>query len=854
MKKFVVLCAIVLISKLSANCDLIDSYTVAVEYNTLLERECSSLFGGGGVYYGKIVEASESSPVSCDGIKRSDGYVLIYGCNTCTSKNVQERLKQDTIACTEQCRMTMNKCVYDGISNDWGGYYNTDQHPSCSLLKSTSLPGCSESSSSQDDESSSSKELSSSSEESSSSVEESSSSEDGEESSSSEENIESSSSEECYDPDSCEVDRTGVKCYRGTPELCGSMLYTVYRNRPAMLGDIRLHNNPVCMGNRIEFRANVPEVHYFPYSFLCEKENCRGRNSFEGYWTCSDENSPIEGCLPELFYNPGLLFYYDLIERKLFSFWGEVNFDEDSSITESQFDVAFFDIEEMLNSIAERGVWADRHDTSLRVPLSMIYPERKYYTFYDHVKACAYHYGYEWDEFGLLRKIEPSSSSSKGTLEISSSSEVMSSEAVSSSSENVSCSSNEVSSSSEGISSSSNIELSSSAYGEWLSSSSEKEFSLAGSSSSSEIIDGIFIPGPDQTYAPDQIFRGGLQNMEDGKCYSLNPERGAQYGWINTNAQDTWWWIEVDCESGEKTDVNRIGACSGFPLDRVPSNYMKACFAYKGSCYKCNSQRGSDCASSWLWRGTFVSSNIGWWYELVDCYSPDEKNDDSVCPENSALYKTISNNEDSVVEDEKKRQGDLLTYNYFDALGRSIKKKDSFGVKRVVFAKTLQNKNVSRATLEGSMGVKILLKTISGRVGAKTNVTFSYNAMCTNAEYIQLEVFIEMSTLKDDIDVSLEEDDIELLQHEQKHRRIYEEYGNKRWNVTTSVSRRTTKKNLCEMIKNDYWDSVETAFRTMLNLQNAWDDEDVNNVSHERINVNREVENLKREWQNSICE
>ena len=67
-------------------------------------------------------------------------------------------------------------------------------------------------------------------------------------------------------------------------------------------------------------------------------------------------------------------------------------------------------------------------------------------------------------------------------------------------------------------------------------------------------------------------------------------------------------------------------------------------------------------------------------------------------------------------------------------------------------------------------------------------------------------------------------------------------------------SRRTTKKNLCEMIKNDYWDSVETAFRTMLNLQNAWDDEDVNNVSHERINVNREVENLKREWQNSICE
>lgn len=50
----------------------------------------------------------------------------------------------------------MNACVYDGISNDWGGYYNTDQHPSCSFLKTTSLSGCAESSSSSEDLSSSS--------------------------------------------------------------------------------------------------------------------------------------------------------------------------------------------------------------------------------------------------------------------------------------------------------------------------------------------------------------------------------------------------------------------------------------------------------------------------------------------------------------------------------------------------------------------------------------------------------------------------------------------------------------------------------------------------------------------------
>ncbi len=45
----------------------------------------------------------------------------------------------------------------------------------------------------------------------------------------------------------------------------------------------------------------------------------------------------------------------------------------------------------------------------------------------------------------------------------------------------------------------------------------------------------------------------------------------------------------------------------------------------------------------------------------------------------------------------------------------------------------------------------------------------------------------------------------------------------------------------------------KNSYRKLLNLQNAWDDEDVNNVSHERIDVNREVENLKKQWLNSKC-
>ncbi len=622
-------------------------------------NECIAKGGKGSaftIHPGRVVKVCADISGSASGYLRVEML-----CDYCTGKKMDDKLKAIEEDCKNGCMESVAYCqkpdlIYEG---GWGGEIVNDDE--CG----ETLPEC------QNEGSSSSEFIESSSSE----EQESSSSEDNVESSGSE-GMESSSSEVCNNPDSCEVDRTGVKCYRGTPELCGSMLYTVYRNRPAMLGDIRLHNNPVCMGNRIEFRANVPEVHYFPYSFLCEKENCRGRNSFEGYWTCSDENSPIEGCLPELFYNPGLLFYYDLIERKLFSFWGEVNFDEDSSITESQFDVAFFDIEEMLNSIAERGVWADRHDTSLRVPLSMIYPERKYYTFYDHVKACAYHYGYEWDEFGLLRKIEPSSSSSKGTLEISSSSEVMSSEAVSSSSENVSCSSNEVSSSSEGISSSSNIELSSSAYGEWLSSSSEKEFSLAGSSSSSEIIDGIFIPGPDQTYAPDQIFRGGLQNMEDGKCYSLNPERGAQYGWINTNAQDTWWWIEVPCDGSlpivEKTSagcvMNKRGAnavynpgdCFFGGLDNMIS----------GKCYSLNPERGTQ--YGWI---NNDAQDSWWWVE-----TPCEK-------DNRGLYKKARQDVFVTGDDDASQEIVKRTNSYYDALGRKMNRRNSLSKKHSVYSK-----------------------------------------------------------------------------------------------------------------------------------------------------------------------
>ena len=223
------------------------------------------------------------------------------------------------------------------------------------------------------------------------------------------------------------------------------------------------------------------------------------------------------------------------------------------------------------------------------------------------------------------------------------------------------------------VSSSAKKESSSSALVE-TSSSSRQAVSSSSDFVYSSSDDGVFVAGGDREYTPDQIFKDGLDNMEDGKCYSLNPARGTQRGWINTNAQDSWWWREVDCETGNKVDNNRVGSCPGFPLDNVPSNPKNACFAYNGTCYKCNPARGSECSNSWLWQGSFTSSNVGWWYEEVDCYDPFGEEDVIAegCIDESFLKKeAVGANYQKVADDVKEYYADLMmTSNKYDALGR----------------------------------------------------------------------------------------------------------------------------------------------------------------------------------------
>ena len=207
------------------------------------------------------------------------------------------------------------------------------------------------------------------------------------------------------------------------------------------------------------------------------------------------------------------------------------------------------------------------------------------------------------------------------------------------------------------------------------SSSSETESSSSEGESSSSA--GCFVSGVDQVYSPEQVFNDCLENMEPGKCYSLNPDRGVQTGWISSNAQDSWWWRVVDCGTGERVDSNKVGVCPGFPLDNVPSNPESACFAYNGSCYKCNPDRGSECSNSWLWQGSFTPANIGWWYEEVDCYDPFEDDFDGQCPDGNALMKrTINYGSVENVDDYGYGFGFRSRVNY-DLLGRKISKRNN---------------------------------------------------------------------------------------------------------------------------------------------------------------------------------
>jgi len=87
--------------------------------------------------------------------------------------------------------------------------------------------------------------------------------------------------------------------------------------------------------------------------------------------------------------------------------------------------------------------------------------------------------------------------------------------------------------------------------------------------------------------------------------------------------------------SGGSSSSSGGALCEAHPFTSVPENPLSACFEVSGKCYKCNDDRGSECANDWLWIYDFNSSNVGWWYTEVDCETGSEKTTEDgigVCP------------------------------------------------------------------------------------------------------------------------------------------------------------------------------------------------------------------------------
>ena len=126
---------------------------------------------------------------------------------------------------------------------------------------------------------------------------------------------------------------------------------------------------------------------------------------------------------------------------------------------------------------------------------------------------------------------------SSSSVEVSSSSEIV-----------VTSSSVEVSSSSEVVASSNSEDVSSSSE-DVVESSSSEESSSSDDDSSSSVEESpciAFVNG--QGGYAEHCYNSGMDGMEDGKCYTLNPERASDIKWAGGSATDSYWWVETSCQ------------------------------------------------------------------------------------------------------------------------------------------------------------------------------------------------------------------------------------------------------------------------------------------------------------------
>ncbi len=707
-------------------CDNASEYSESstADYFQRLRIQCDTALGGGGTFNGsyskvKTCTSSDGSEVvdSVNGV-----WKIVYACNTCNSATVKKEVSDFSESCASQCKKTDYKCSY--TNGEWGHSFPLPKV--CGATDST-LEGCK------------SEESSSSALSSESSGDGSSSSGDGGEGSSSSYGYGgSSSSGGTGDGDGSSSSGTGT-C---TGDYCGTGE-----------GDGGGFNLKCCGLGTTDGLASTHNLKYF--------------GDLESVVYCNENRALVN--LPLVEVSSDMLCVS-------FASDGVCDYNATAVSVPTEYYCYY-----MVGAVSGKGCKA--------YPLSEV--NTNVYVVYSASEGFSYYLN---DILGNV--VLPSNAPSVSEL-LSMSMKVRVSEypkdtvfssikdgfsfcGISSSSSDAESSSSETSESSSSSGSSGGSEGGSSSGSSGWSSFSASENEVSSSSNEDTFELEVFIAGENQIYSPEQVFCDGLQNMEFGKCYALNPERGIQYGWINNNAQDSWWWVEVACE----TDI------------------------------------------------------------------PDS-DDEFVCPENSIFFKRNDHLED--LEDSINIfDGSVIVL--YDALGRKQKSLDVFEKKKAIYARKV-NRNENRALNETFKNWNISFKTVSGYVEAKTELGFKQiNFDCSSRAKTIIVVNLYMRTPKDSIHKVVNSDDERLLAHENRHVEIYLKEGNDDWIGKISVKHGSlTKRNACNTVKKAFWPVVEKRYRKMLKMQNAWDDEDKNNISHARHNIDSLVALQKKKWNEQPC-
>jgi len=640
-------------------------------YVSAYRSACENVGGGGATF---------SGGVSTDELNISDStwtYCAKYSCNGCTSVEIQAQKQAVIDSCTTECFTSNFTCSATGALSYQINISGCSETP-------ITTGECAESSSSI--ESSSSGE-SSSSVASSSSVEGSSSASEPTSSTS----VHSSSS----------IAGNGALADICNANCLGPHDHILFSTIPKMDG-IPSYSSYSCYDGLLLLKTNISRI-AVSWSYCSHDDQCSTYDRLTVYWCNYGDSLTSVGCAP---FSGGTYFLCDSATC-YYSFQDTLAAESyvlPSNISVSQI-YSLADSAARLAGYSDRAAYANYcksiYSSSSATPISSSSGDGSSSSEESHESSSSSN--------------EETDSSSSGNDEISSSS---ASDAGSSNSTEINSSTSgpESGESSGSVSSSSeeSHESSSSGGEETGSSSSGNDES---SSSSASGIDSSCpdcetnVPSAEAVYTSDQIFNSGLENMEDGKCYSLNPDRGTQYGWINNNAQDSWWWVETPCDGSAPEEETTSAGCVENQRGSNAVYTSADCFSSgldnmeEGKCYSLNPDRGTQYG--------WINNNAqdSWWWVETPCEAEEYAN---TCPDGSTLYKKTTAQAIEASSENNSTYTLEMPKVFYDALGR--KTTDSPKTKRHLFESKREYKTPTDINL-WSEETSIYLESISVECG-----------------------------------------------------------------------------------------------------------------------------------------